>query len=108
MNRSTFFKALLALPFMPGVLAKVKPTTAYVAELSYFDPSAGAMRHFSGLCGARADAGYDGWVTCIRPLGHEGEHSTHSDVNGQRWSPTVWSRDVRAGAPVGILRPWRG
>ena len=33
MKRADFFKALLALPFVPGVLAKLKP--GYAAELSY-------------------------------------------------------------------------
>ncbi len=36
------------------------------------------------LCGARADGGL-GFVTCMRPAGHEGEHSTRPDRNGERY-----------------------
>lgn len=78
MNRSTFFKVLLALPFVPGMLAKLKPAS-YVTRAeadAYAASRLTAPRIRYGLC--------PGWVVAPPEV--------------------ITSAEYRAGAPLSVLR----
>ncbi|HUT56640.1 MAG TPA: hypothetical protein VNA25_02070 [Phycisphaerae bacterium] len=87
MKRSTFFKALLALPFVPGVLAKLKPApqnvlVAFRQETDFATvPTAGestilrqTIRY--GLC--------PGWVP-VRVIGSRTTPDIFSDWGGMNY-----------------------